>query len=285
MIQQLKNEIKNALLIKDKEILLINEHQPLQTIKSFENIPPVYQIKNLKDDLIKLRAELTQIAKILKEKSSKSELNDYKYLVDKRFQEISKEMLLKASVKDICILLDMKANIEDINIALTDVHKELDLKASIIALNTGINVQNENISVLLSLNSLARWVWKGGILYNGYLIPWDVQIINSLPDNFIWEPSASNIIISTSGLYEINFGIYGKRKLGVQLLIDGQIALNSDKLNNQGCVKRKYNNTEEYVTGITMIDFIAISAKSKISLYLGEEGQNCEGFLCIKKIL
>ena len=158
LIQQLKNEIKNALLIKDKEILLINEHQPLQTIKSFENIPPVYQIKNLKDDLIKLRAELTQIAKILKEKSSKSELNDYKYLVDKRFQEISKEMLLKASVKDICILLDMKANIEDINIALTDVHKELDLKASIIALNTGINVQNENISVLLSLNSLARWV-------------------------------------------------------------------------------------------------------------------------------
>ena len=49
----------------------------------------------------------------------------------KKIDEIQKELLLKASVKDLCTLLDMKANVEDINIALLGIHKELDCKNSI----------------------------------------------------------------------------------------------------------------------------------------------------------
>lgn len=49
------------------------------------------------------------------------------YLQNK-IQELAKDILLKASVKDVCTLLDMKANIEDVNVALTEIHRELDTK-------------------------------------------------------------------------------------------------------------------------------------------------------------
>lgn len=35
-------------------------------------------------------------------------------------------MLLKANIKDVCTLLDTKCKIDDVNKALTEIHKELD---------------------------------------------------------------------------------------------------------------------------------------------------------------
>jgi hypothetical protein len=39
---------------------------------------------------------------------------------------------------------------------------------------------------LCSENILGRWVWNGQSLKNGNLIPWERQIINTLPENFGW---------------------------------------------------------------------------------------------------
>lgn len=50
-----------------------------------------------------------------------------------------KELVLKASIKDVCILLDSKANIEDINKALSEIHKEIELKANHDDLNNVVN--------------------------------------------------------------------------------------------------------------------------------------------------
>jgi hypothetical protein len=44
---------------------------------------------------------------------------------------LTKDLVLKANVKDICQLLDQKANVEDINKILLEIHKELDAKAAI----------------------------------------------------------------------------------------------------------------------------------------------------------
>lgn len=45
-------------------------------------------------------------------------------------EEVGKDMLLKANIKDICTLLDMKSNIDDVNRALTELHKEIEVKAT-----------------------------------------------------------------------------------------------------------------------------------------------------------
>lgn len=38
-------------------------------------------------------------------------------------------MMLKANITDMCGMLDSKANVDDINKVLTDLHSELDTKA------------------------------------------------------------------------------------------------------------------------------------------------------------
>lgn len=35
------------------------------------------------------------------------------------------------------------------------------------------------------------------------LIPWDMQMTNTLPDNFLWEKDAEHIIAVAPGLYEV----------------------------------------------------------------------------------
>ena len=39
--------------------------------------------------------------------------------------------MLKANIKDVCTLLDTKPNIENVNKALTQIHKELDIKSNV----------------------------------------------------------------------------------------------------------------------------------------------------------
>jgi hypothetical protein len=45
--------------------------------------------------------------------------------------ELAKEIALRATIKDVCTLLDMKANIADVNTALMEVNKELDQRAMV----------------------------------------------------------------------------------------------------------------------------------------------------------
>lgn len=42
-----------------------------------------------------------------------------------------------------------------------------------------------------------------GDLKPGALVPWEIQVVNTLPDNFIWEKDKTNIIVIASGLYEV----------------------------------------------------------------------------------
>jgi len=45
---------------------------------------------------------------------------------------------------------------------------------------------NINESLCLE-NIVGRWNWKGNQLGKGFSIIWENQIINTLPDNFIYE--------------------------------------------------------------------------------------------------
>jgi hypothetical protein len=35
--------------------------------------------------------------------------------------------------------------------------------------------------------SLGRWIWRSGKTKAGRAVPWNVQTLNSDPDNFVWE--------------------------------------------------------------------------------------------------
>jgi hypothetical protein len=35
--------------------------------------------------------------------------------------------------------------------------------------------------------SIGRWIWKSGRTKSGHGVPWNVQSVNTDPENFIWE--------------------------------------------------------------------------------------------------
>ena len=240
------------------------------------------------EDLMKLKIELDSALSEIRNKSSKSDLEAHIASTKIAIEELSKELLGKAYVKDVCTLLDMKASIDDVNSALMDIHKELDTKISTQTHTAHLNEQLALNSVFCSENTVARWIWRNGELSNGFGIPWEIQCINTAPDNFIWEPDVTNIVVVSPGLYEITFGFYCKKKPTVQLLVNGETILSA--VNNASYVihhssgrLKNASSSSGTISGLTLIDFIALPPRAKVSLsYSGD--RNCEGFLALRKL-
>jgi len=95
-------------------------------------------------------------------------------------------------------------DIDDVNRALVDIHKELDTKPNneeLIAFNKEQSQINET---LCTENIAARWAWKSGELKSGSMVPWEIQLSNTLPDNFLWEKDKTNVLTVAPGLYEVD---------------------------------------------------------------------------------
>lgn len=113
------------------------------------------------------------------------------------------------------------------NKALTEIHKELDSKSNLEDFNTYINDQAIINESLCSENIVGRWTWKSGELKSGSTIPWESQVVNTLPDNFLWEKDKTSILTVAAGLYEISFGFFAKKKPTVQLLVNGEAIISA----------------------------------------------------------
>lgn len=112
-----------------------------------------------------------------------------------------------------------------------------------------------------------------GKLKNGSLIPWEIQSINTLPDNFLWEKDKSSILVVAPGLYCIYFGFYSRKKPTVQLLVNGDPVLSavnsasyvihhtSGKMKDVNLTRHPAGN----VTGLTMLDFVLLPARARLS--------------------
>ena len=86
-----------------------------------------------------------------------------------------------------------------------------------------------------------------------------------------------------SGLYEIAMGFYCDKKPNVQLLVNGEpvlSAVNSSSYvvhHSSGRLKNIGKHTNGNITGLTLIDFICLPERSRLSIsFSGEDGS--EGF-------
>lgn len=79
-------------------------------------------------------------------------------------------------------------------------------------LKKALNEQALVNEALCAENCLGRWIWKSGDLYHKNQVPWEVQAINTCPDNFLWEKDKSSLICVAPGLYEISFGFYSRKQ-------------------------------------------------------------------------
>ena len=70
--------------------------------------------------------------------------------------------MLKSNIKEIITYLKGKANIDDVNKALIEIHNELDLKPTINEFNNAMDNQNGINNVLIKENYIGKWFWLSG---------------------------------------------------------------------------------------------------------------------------
>lgn len=219
---------------------------------------------------------------------------------------IQKDVLLKASIKDVCQLIDSKSNIEDVNTALTSIHKELDQKPTYDDLSAIVKKQAQVNDSLCEENIVARFQWRSGDLKSGQTVPWEHQIINTLPDNYIWEKDKSSILTVAPGVYQVSLHPIpsldllrlllqeetqhpAPRQRRVRHLHQRHSSVNSlhpypySPQSNPSSFKMK-SQSYSNITGITLNDFIVLPARSRLSIVYDGDSTAAEGFLSLKRL-
>lgn len=241
--------------------------------------------------LLEAKADTAQVNAALLQKASTTAVNKALERLDRRLDAhaTKEELALKSDMKDVCALVDVKVGIDDVNSALAEVSRELDGKASLAALEASVREQGVINASLCAECSVARWIWKSGRVKSGNGVPWNVQSVNTDPENFRWEKDKVSIVTMAPGLYEVTFGFFVRKKPAIQLLVNGEpvlAAVNSASYvlhHSSGRLTSVGRHPAGNVTGLTLIDFLALPPKARIAItYNGEDGG--EGFLSLKKL-
>lgn len=203
--------------------------------------------------------------------------------------EVRREVKLKASVADVMTLLDAKCDVTEVNGALAQVTAELDTKAPAAEVQRISSAQTRALESYAAEMIVGRWLWKSGRTKGGHGVPWNVQTVNSAPDNFLWEKDKVTIVTVLPGLYEISFGFFSRVKPTIMVLVDGQPVMscvNSSSYvlhHSSGRVGAVDDHPSGNVTGLTLIDFLALPPRARLAIsYKGEEMG--EGFLALRKL-
>jgi len=225
----------------------------------------------------------------LKQKLDINKFNNIISTFNTNFENIHKDMNSKADIKNILDILKNKLDTDKFNDILNNIKKELGAKTPLADFSSAMDNQAIINDTLCNENNIGRWLWKSGKVKNNLSIPWEVQIINTSNDNFLWEKDKSVIGIKEGGLYEVKMGFYADKKPMIQILINGEVIISAINSNSyvihqspggrmKGTGKASFGN----VTGLTLVDFILLPDNAKLSIsYTGETGI---GFLGLKKL-
>ena len=227
------------------------------------------------------------------------DINSIVYEIDKKGKEIRLELKeeystrLASEIMEINnlfeqkrILINNKADIDDVNKALTSIHDELDTKSVAKEINKKVDQLVLSNECLLNENNILRLVWKGK-LRTGHLVPWEAQKINTNTDNFLVDKDRQNVIISSAGVYEIFtcfFTAENSRKPSFQILINNEpllCSVNYDEYNLFN-MKNNFEVSSPLSSNIRIIEYLNLQEKAKISVSIS--GEAIYGLLSIKKL-
>jgi hypothetical protein len=235
------------------------------------------ELDNLKQTMAGLRVDIIK-------KANQSEMDQHIAQTRSALEDVARDIVLKANIKDVCTLLDMKAStlhtdIDDVNKALVDMKRGSDAKLPVEDFRQHLRQQTALNDILTAVNVAGRWAWRSGELRAGNAVPWEVQLINTHPDNFLWERDKSTLLVVSAGLYQVSFGFFARKKPNVQLLVNGEPILTSTSAPAAIQTTRK----GVAVTGLTLVDFLNLPARARLALcYTGDT--EAEGFLALSKL-
>ena len=284
----INTELSNKISKSEMESILSNKLNNHNN-NSYNNNLLNNNLLNEKLSINDFKEYMDNISLELKQKLDINKFNNIITTFNSNFENIHKDINSKADIKSIIDLLKTKIDNDTFNKIIKNLQKEIGNKLSTNDFSNAMDNQALINDTLCKENNIGRWLWKSGKVKNNLSVPWEEQIINTSPDNYIWDEDKPIIIINEGGLYEINMGFYADKKPMVQIMVNGEVVISAINSNSfvihqspggrmKGTGKTSFGN----VTGLTMVDFIFLPDKAKLSIsYTGEKGV---GFLGLKKL-
>ena len=289
---EIENYTKDFLKKFDNDIVLnLDSKASIEEINSIKM--DINQLKYLVDKKADLET-MNNVEDILKNINQnyicKNDYENFVQYCQNNIEEMKNDIILKSNIDETMSYLKNKADINDINLALNLIHDELDIKLSLQDFNHAMNNQNKINSALLLSNKIGEWVWESGNLKNLHNVPWEIQKMNNLPENFVWNENSDTIVIKQKGIYLCNLAFFVKTNAIIQLYVNGDMILSKNNNENilEGNERYRINNINinpnyESITGININELLFLQEKSRICIsYNG--GDNVKGVLMLKML-
>lgn len=225
--------------------------------------PSKYEVTNLisESKFSRILLEETEQIKKSLEVLGKRNVSEIYELMD----SVRNELTQKVNNQDLFLLLKNKPDFDEVKDLCSSCTRNTDDKLI--------------IETLCSENCTGRWLWKSGDVKSGYTVPWEIQSVNTCPENFIWEKDGISIITVTPGLYEVFFGFFTAKKPVIQLLVNGETVLTDVT----GELKAWGRHRDGNIIGATATEYIALPARARVCIsYSG--ARIVEGFLSLRKL-
>jgi hypothetical protein len=232
------------------------------------------------EELEELKAKFDLLGQELLKKAEHRDVTMQLQYSREAVDDLHKELTQRPTVKDVLNLVDSKASLAEVERSLTRLAEDIGARVPKRELQELMQEQQQIVEALCAENCTARWIWKTGNVRPGYAVPWEVQSVNTCPDNFLWERDKTSILLVAPGLYEVSAGFYASSKPTIQLLVNGEMVL-TDPKEDRG--KQFGRHPAGNVIGVTFRDFLALPARARVAVsYVGDPG--AEGFLGLRKL-
>ena len=289
---EIENYTKDFLKKFDNDIVLnLDSKASIEEINSIKmDINQLKYLVDKKADLETMNNVEDNLKNINQNYICKNDYESFVQYCQNNIEEMKNDIILKSNIDETMSYLKNKADINDINLALNQIHDELDIKLSLQDFNHAMNNQNKINSALLLSNKIGEWVWESGNLKNLHNVPWEIQKMNNLPENFVWNENSDTIVIKQKGIYLCNLAFFVKTNAIIQLYVNGDMILSKNNNENilEGNERYRINNINinpnyESITGININELLFLQEKSRICIsYNG--GDNVKGVLMLKML-
>ena len=196
--------------------------------------------------------------------------------------QIKDSLIMKVDFKELKNYLKGKVDVDDINKALTMINEDLNSKVDNIKFQKTLKNQNDINKLICNDYIMGKWISTNNEIINGN-IKWNIQSVNSSPDNFSWDNNNYFISIRNKGIYQIEFILFIDRKENMNFYPNVMIVIDNS-------IIKGFNNMENEIydekIALKFKEYININERSRLSISISRNNSinSFMGILIIKEI-
>ena len=196
--------------------------------------------------------------------------------------QIKDSLIMKVDFKELKNYLKGKVDVDDINKALTMINEDLNSKVDNNQYQKTLKNQNDINKLICNDYIMGKWISTNNEIINGN-IKWNIQSVNSSPDNFSWDNNNYFISIRNKGIYQIEFILFIDRKENMNFYPNVMIVIDNS-------IIKGFNNMENEIydekIALKFKEYININERSRLSISISRNNSinSFMGILIIKEI-